>query len=765
LQDNPLTQQHEGIEHDALDIELERQRLKMVRKEIGDQMKVIGAKVAEHRQNVIELRRIAQENVSNDFSDVEPALEMVHHSMEIALKEMDYLTAEERLEVLKKLDDSAYFGRVDFRYEGEETPESIYIGISSMRSMKTGEYLIYDWRAPISSLFYDYSTGPAEFKTETDVVTGEIALKRQYKIAGGELEYMFDTGMNIGDAILQEMMGKHADERMKSIVATIQSEQNRVIRDDNARVLVVQGAAGSGKTSIAMQRIAYLLYKHRKTLSSRDILMITPNDLFASYIQDVLPELGEANVPQTTFLEFAKKRLGNVFQLEDMPTQMEMVLTEEGADIDSTRRSGIAWKSSPEFFRLLKSYIDGLERGDAHGGLVLRDVVKDGKVLISHREIQRVYHSFRHLPLQKRLDRVVVWLKQRTSELLEAFTKHRIAELKAVTKYIGTDDEIEQMARGEVKQSFIPVIRQVKRYRLTTAIRHYVALVTDKEKLLEASNHAGVGLPSEIDEICATTRRRLADKYLPYEDVAPILYAVERMAPDETHRTVKHVVVDEAQDLTPIHYRLLSMAFPNSRFTILGDIHQSIHPYLNIGDYQHIVDIFGEDATSVIRLGKSYRSTKEIVSFASRILGGELEIESIDRHGDEPLVLPCENESERVRAIAGDVEALLQSGHSTVAIICKTAAESETLYERLCDLCDVGLITKTDVHYRKRAFVIPSYLAKGLEFDAVIVANANQETYGKNHHRKLLYTVCSRALHVLHVYYDGVCSPFIPKGS
>ncbi|MGZ4134432.1 MAG: RNA polymerase recycling motor HelD, partial [Tumebacillaceae bacterium] len=334
----------------------EQQRVNHVVERINRRVEVLQENVSEVRQDITEFRKHFWDDVKLNLDDVDEAGEtsitLKQQSELLSERERSLRHAEKEYQKLRRLQDAPYFGRIDFWEDGEPSIDHIYIGIGSFLDEESDQFLVYDWRAPVSSLYYDYGTGLAQFETPGGTVSGEIELKRQFRIRDGRIRNLFDTGVTIGDELLQEVLSRQSDAQMKSIVATIQREQNRIIRNERNRLLIVQGAAGSGKTSAALQRVAYLLYRYRETLSAEQIVLFSPNGMFNSYVSTVLPELGEENMGQTTFQDYLEHRLGRTFAMEDPFVQMEYTLTAMNEPGYEARLAGIRYKASLAFMEV-----------------------------------------------------------------------------------------------------------------------------------------------------------------------------------------------------------------------------------------------------------------------------------------------------------------------------------------------------------------------------------------------------------------------------
>lgn len=695
---------------------------------------------------------------------------------------------------LSKLERSPYFGRIDFRESNSQEAVRLYIGIASLVDEATGEHLVLDWRAPVSSMFYDYELGPAQYKSIRGIITGELLLKRQFRIEDGVLKFMFDNSLKIDDEILQEILGKATGDRMRAIVNTIQKEQNRVIRNEDQKILVVQGAAGSGKTSIALHRAAYLLYRHRDTMTSENIVIFSPNRVFADYISAVLPELGEANVTQTTFRDFARDVLGPDLVLEDVHDQLEYLIGNRtpgipGAVKDITdagrhaqkeyeiRRQGIRWKSSPSFIQAMKDYARYLA-----DNVQLRPVVVRGKVVVSAEELQNLLTSdYGYMPLHKRLDRIrrrILWLLQPLEQARRKEVAKELSENKDKEFYF--ESEIASVARFKTAQEFREIREHLDSWTQRNAFQEYLRLWTE-----DSVFHAvfdGKELPEFYQDIRKQTTEKLSSGFVPYEDLAPLLllqYLLEGLPdsapesqdgqPRPASTKARHVILDEAQDYSAVQYEVLKDAFPEASMTILGDLNQSVHPSFGIQGYDILGEVFKARNPGLVKLTKSYRSTRDISLFAKALLPDGEPLEALDRPGPLPrvFVAGASGMNAVLNRIALDLTELAGQGLKSIAVICKTATESQLVYERLRGILGpslkIHLVRARDRRFVRGVVVIPSYLAKGLEFEAVLVYGADENHYSHPDDRRLLHMVCTRALHRLFLYCDGSMSPFLSQ--
>lgn len=716
----------------------ERAHLERVVKEIKTQLDNGINAARDYKKDAIELQKQMWEDVRltpTSLFDLEDATQIWQYQASLSNQARKYKFAYGAVERLERMQQNPYFGRIDFVEEGEEKPEKIYIGIHNLSAGKTREIIIYDWRAPISGMFYDFETGTCSYDCPAGTINGEMLLKRQYKIENQSIVYMFDSSLSINDDMLKEILGKSTDSRMKTIVTSIQREQNTVIRNSQDRILIVEGPAGSGKTSIALHRAAYLLYKYRETIKSENILVFSPNNVFEDYISNVLPELGEENIQRNTFAGFFANMLEPGCRIETMDRQMEYILS---ANPDKTRLRSIEFKASVQFLDIMKKYIGQLEDGV---GLKFKDLVFNDTPVVSAEEILSLFREdYSRFPFAKRLEK----LQQRLFYLLEqcealSDIKEEISDnQKTRQKFESLKNDILQMTAFNINQLYRDLFNNLESYVQTVNEQEF-------ENLRSIGSHT----------VC-----QLEKGIINYEDLAPVIFLKAALDSVSQAKTIKHVIVDEAQDYTVIHYEILKMAFGHCNMTILGDVNQSVNGFMNVGSFNNISDIFDRTETKSISLTKSYRSSKEIADFCTEILKVPNRSEQLNRHGNKPRIIKV-NKSNLFKRIADDVNELKSMGHKLIAVICKTAGQCEALHKAVRTYLDVSLISNQNEEYSGGVVIIPSYIAKGLEFDAVLVYSIEDGEYSREEDRRLLYTVCTRALHELYMYYHDNMSGFV----
>ncbi len=677
----------------------ERRHLEDVKSRIAAVLAVLDGRVNHYAQDAREQKKYIWEN-KGDMDHVEKISARESAQQTVRAGEV----AQDARRRLQKLLQSPYFGRFDFAVGDDARP--VYVGVHSFVDDAARENVVFDWRAPISSMFYDYELGAAAYHAPSGKVRGEITAKRQYRIRRGKMEFMLESGLNIIDDVLQEELSRTSDDRMKTIVATIQRDQNAIIRNEDAEVLIIQGVAGSGKTSIALHRIAFLLYRFKDTLASKDILILSPNKVFGDFISNVLPELGEEHIPERGMEELADELLGRRFKFETSLDQAARLL--DGSDPELERR--IRVKSSEEFLGKLSQYVRHVEATR----FVPVDVPVDDKVVPAS-FIERAFRKRSHAPLNERIRWVVECVDH------EAWVRWG-QELSGKDKAV---------VRAAVK-------KMCRNPALRTLYRELFDWLGDPELFKP---------------------RRSA---LEFSDVFPMIYLKLRLERgDGAYGNVKHLVIDEMQDYTPVQYAVIAMLF-GCNMTILGDVNQSINAWAP-GTAESIAGFFRY--SECVKLCKSYRSSYEITQFAQSICPSE-DLQAIERHGSKPQVVSFEDERAEVAFVLGRVRTFAERGHQTMGIICKTPAQAKRLFGAIRKAGpDVHLLAADSTAFATGVVVCSTHLAKGLEFDEVLVPRVTRENYATPLDRSLLYVACTRAMHELVLTHAGPLSSFVADDS
>lgn len=636
-----------------------------------------------------------------------------------------------------------YFGRMDFQEEGGEVMP-IYIGKIGVSDQVTENPMVIDWRAPVASMFYSFTGGddPAYYESPEGFIEGLIYLKRNIVIRKKILQRVVDTYIkgdqkeSVTDDFLLYRLSENKDNRLKDIVSTIQSEQNDIIRSSKNTPLIIQGVAGSGKTTVALHRLAYLIYQYRETIRAEKMIIFAPNNMFLNYISNVLPELGVGGIQQTTFTDWALAILDQEVSTQDSSDNLEKWFTTSVNRPEINDNSPGRWKGSTHF----KDYIDiCIERYEG-SAVPARNFEPWDNILLEKETIHHWFSfEYKHYPLAKRRERIVARIK-----------KWIDGELKYIE-----ETNIKKVKKKKATQYLTSYMKQWPKH---TALSFY-------KSLFMQTNQSSLNdyIPADIMKITAVNCKK---KVVDLEDLAPLVYIHNRLFGIESKHKYHHVIVDEAQDFSPFQIALLKQMTQGNSFTILGDLSQAIHEYQGIKSWDEFLEIFNLDEVKYYELNRSYRSTMEIIHFANEIISkANIPVSlanPVFRSGDKVKMIQVEN-TNRITTIIKTIEQLQHKKMDTIAIIGRTEEECAHLHGALSE---VGL-SATFIHSKQRKYeggisVVPVYLAKGLEFDAVLLIDVDEQHYeATKQDAKLLYVGCTRALHKLCVLYSGRISPLI----
>lgn len=586
-----------------------------------------------------------------------------------------------------------YFGRIDFLEKKENSKVMpIYIGIHTFYDPESRATLIHDWRAPVSSMFYDHELGEAGYRSPSGEIKGVISLKRQYRIRGGKMEFMIESALTVHDDILQKELSSNVDDKMKNIVATIQREQNRIIRNEDIRTLIIQGVAGSGKTSIALHRIAYLLYTFRDSISSKDILIVSPNKVFSDYISNVLPELGEETVPETSMEQILSGVLEHKYKYQTYFGLVNELLEKPSSSLIDR----IAYKASFGFISELDKFILHIENTYFKAA----DVKLTKYITIPAPFIEEQYLRFNRYPIRRRFD---------------AMADYMLDMLKIQYTFTVTTT-----GRNLLK----------KEIRLMFAGNNDIQVYKD---FFKWTNNPGMF-------------KMRKGHTLEYSDLAPLAYlhlALEGSG-NQPFR-VKHLLIDEMQDYSPIQYKVIQKLFP-CRKTVLGDAGQSVNPY---GSSTAETIQKSLTASEIMKLCKSYRSTFEITDFAQKI-HPNAELEPVARHGEKPQILQFGSAVEELSGIMGLISTYRKSGYKSLGIICKTEQQARKMADMLKSYAnDISFLSSQSSAFVQGIVITSAHMAKGLEFDEVIIPQTDERNYRSEIDKSMLYVAVTRAMHRL----------------
>lgn len=679
-------------------------------------------------------------------------------------RENTWQHAADQVTTLERLQAKPYFARIDFQETPDRPAETIYIGLASFAD-SPDHFLVYDWRAPISSIYYDGELGEIAYQTPDGEQTVNVQLKRQFQIEDGVIVTMYDTEEAVTDQMLLAALDNHSSTKMKSIVTTIQRQQNQIIRNTDAKLLFVQGAAGSGKTAAILQRVAWLLYRYRGHLTASQVIMFSPNQLFNDYIDQVLPELGEHNMVQMTYFQYLSRRVPK-FKIESIQDRFE-------ADQAPTHQKITALLTSWQYFNAVTRYAKRLGR-DGH--LRVKPIKFQGRDYFTKEKIAEIYYSFnQNYHLGNRIDatqeQLMKMLNSRlgtemkakwVEEIIQTLSEEELRQMLAdhPGEFESEAAENKYLSRRVVMQALLPVKRAIDHHRWLNINAQYVHLLRVTPKLVDLSAY---GLtPTDWTNYVDGQVAKLKQRQLSAAGVSIYLYLYDLLTGKRGQREMRFVFVDEVQDYDAFQLAYLQFNFPKAKFTLLGDLNQAIFTH----DQSHTLlqqlgQMFGHDDTKVVQLTKSYRSTQQITDFTKQLLLDGEQIEAFARQGELPRIYELADETAAVDQVMATLQTDRQA-NDTTAIIGKTLADSERITELLQARGEkVTLIRTENQRLVPGTIVVPSYLAKGLEFDAVIVWNANQTQYHGDHERQLIYTICSRAMHNLTVTSIGPVTELI----
>lgn len=622
-------------------LEHEFQHLEEVKEHIATQLEEERGKLNEQQEDLIKKRREMWEECAHGVNDFDDIVDMNAYDETVRENYGHFIRKEETVRQLSYLKEVPYFGRIDFREEGERFVEEIYIGRYGFRNKKTREYEVYDWRTPIASMFYDSGIGPAAYKCPAGELQGELTCKRQYKIEKGELKYCYDTTVAVQDDVLEEVLAGNTDKVLRVIIDTITAEQNMAIRQPHELNMLVTGPAGSGKTSVGMHRLAYLLYHNREHLSAEKIVVLSRNQIFSSYVSEILPELGEENVNDVMFDTLVNRGISKDYKKRDYYEQVEYLLKHKDG---SLRSKAIELKYSSEFIQYLNEH------------------------KVEYRERQTDFDTVANFYLY----------------LLRQYTKDIQPEIANYTR--------NQIRKGKIN----------------------------------------------------------------YEDMLVVSYLRILLGAIRPMEEISHVVVDEAQDYNLLQLQIIRTLYPKAHFTILADANQAIHPLTSTTDMQKMADVFRTQyGIKEVILSKSYRSTAPINEFAFDIIGIHNPELYVERDGKSPEVRVCKNRRKETMKLLKEIPE-----DKSVAILTADLDSARYMQQRMGHVVTkterpIQYILKSDQYLEEKIVAMPIMLAKGLEFDVVIVWNDRDEAYWEEN-KNLKYLMCTRALHELYFVSEEV---------
>lgn len=692
-----------------------------------DRRKVVTNQILASRKKYIEEYKDDEDQVIDYFDH------------ENYVKEEAYKTIDKRLMEFTKLKESPYFGKVTFKEE-DGFPEDIYIGRYGLTLEDAYEPLIVDWRAPIASLFYKGTVGPSSYNPPSGEIKADILSRKQLIIKKGELKGVFDSALDVKDEILQMVLTSNSSEKLKDIVMTIQKEQDEIIREDRNKIVVVNGVAGSGKTTIALHRVSYLLYNFRKQFGDK-VLIFGPNDIFMDYIAQVLPTLGESGgINQTTFENFAKKEL----QLENVDIKGFGKYIEDAMNDNAEALEEYKYKSSKKFVDVLNSKIEELNKEYFE----IQPVVYNGEEIVSVKEIEDLFNVYyKDMPLFRRSEKIRRILTSKIKDKRDEAVYKMNAELKEMAENLSESE-------ADIEKNNIEFLRRI---RIREIVREVINSRKDLDKWLKAepvidiyeriikgeSIHKCDACEEADFDITASRRDNLK---LGYMDLSGILYLMVKLDGIKVKNEIKHIVIDEAQDYSYMQFEIIKEMTKCKSYTIVGDSNQRLITTEDEPAMLHLDEVFGDMKSQIKHydLTKSYRSTQEIMEYANRFLDEE-RIVPLVRRGEPVIEEEVCNKEECIETILSLIEDYEEDGHENIAVIFNSTHELEEYAPILKEKIGIQNLDNEDILYKGGRVLIPAYLAKGLEFDGAIIVEGN------NVQPLVKYIMCTRALHRLAV--------------
>ena len=659
----------------------------------------------------------------------------------------------EKIRLMEKSINKPYFARLDFARDGETKVETLYIGKVGVMDEENNNITI-DWRAPVSSMYYDSNIGRASYEAPEGTCTGELLLKRQYEIENRELISFQDVDTVSNDDLLKPYLSASADNRLKNIVSTIQQEQNSIIRESISKNIIIQGVAGSGKTTVALHRIAYLVYNNRDTIKPNQYLVIGPNKFFVNYISGVLPDLDVENVKQLTYEELCSEFLNEDIELIDEDKKLIMSISDE--KILNYEK----FKVSMKFKQALDKFIKEIDNNIIPD----KNIEIKGYEVITNKTIKDIYFSIEtsniYNTIKNKLDRTNLilskYIDDKYDEIMENVKKQYQKNINVVSKEINKN-ELEKLnfVEKEIKTGCKTSLKKYFKTLIPDIINVYIKFLTNIKKYIDGEEFYN------IETKIQTNINNIKERKVEFEDLSALIYLKCKLLGVEEYDQYRQVAIDEAQDFGNFSFYALKCLLRNSTFSIFGDLAQSIYQYRGIKNWEEVEENTFEDECETKYLLKSYRTTTEIMDSANNITN-YIKLNTakpVIRHGKPVNFINYNNDTEQINIIIKILNQYKEDGYKTVAIICKNEEEATLINHKLqLSNIEINNITDSDTQYNGGVCTITSYLTKGLEFDGVIIANATEGKYNSNKgiDMKLLYVAMTRPLHELNVLYNNI---------
>lgn len=662
-------------------------------------------------QYILDYRKNAVEEYKDDEDKL---IEYFDH--ERYVKEQAFTTIDKKLKELTILKESPYFGRVTFNDLEFDQKDTLYVGRFGVTPEGSYEPVIVDWRAPVASLFYHGSLGEASYTSPDGPIKCDIEGRRQIIVKKGELKGVFDSAIDVKDDILQMVLSNNSSDKLKDVIMTIQQEQDEIIRKERTSNIVVNGVAGSGKTTIALHRVAYLLYNYRKELEDK-VLILGPNGIFMEYISQVLPSLGEVGVKQETFASFALKEMDSELYIMSFDKYLEKILSEDKEFIEDAK-----YKNSYEIIEDLDNLVKEMDKDYFH----VEDVKYFSDLVISKEEIEEMFNKhYEYMPLFRR------------SEKIKRIILSKIKD-KRDEKVWELNEEIRKEKEKLTPEELLIEENNLE-FRRKLRIREIVKEVMDSRAKLDS-------WISREDVLDIYDRFNGNKKEYTINDLAPILYLAIKLEGKKATKDYRHVVIDEAQDYSPLQFKVVRELTGTKYFTVVGDVNQRLIKYSDLAPMMELGKIFDDVNPEIYNLNKSYRSTYEIMEYANKYLD-EDRIIPIVRHGKLVEEIEFHNNEELSESIIESLKEFSNEGLESIAIITRDKEELEKVYNLISNKVHLVKFDNEDVLYKGGNVIIPSYFAKGLEFDGVIIVDNGSS---KDENEDLIkYIMSTRALHRL----------------
>ncbi|WEV22773.1 HelD family protein [Clostridium perfringens] len=662
-------------------------------------------------QYILDYRKNAVEEYKDDEDKL---IEYFDH--ERYVKEQAFTTIDKKLKELTILKESPYFGRVTFNDLEFDQKDTLYVGRFGVTPEGSYEPVVVDWRAPVASLFYHGSLGEASYTSPDGPIKCDIEGRRQIIVKKGELKGVFDSAIDVKDDILQMVLSNNSSDKLKDVIMTIQQEQDEIIRKERTSNIVVNGVAGSGKTTIALHRVAYLLYNYRKELEDK-VLILGPNGIFMEYISQVLPSLGEVGVKQETFASFALKEMDSELYIMSFDKYLEKILSEDKEFIEDAK-----YKNSYEIIKDLDNLVKEMDKDYFH----VEDVKYFGDLVISKEEIEEMFNKhYEYMPLFRR------------SEKIKRIILSKIKD-KRDEKVWELNEELRKEKEKLTPEELLIEENNLE-FRRKLRIREIVKEVMDSRAKLDR-------WISREDVLDIYDRFNGNKKEYTINDLAPILYLAIKLEGKKATKDYRHVVIDEAQDYSPLQFKVVRELTGTKYFTVVGDVNQRLIKYSDLAPMMELGKIFDDVNPDIYNLNKSYRSTYEIMEYANKYLD-EDRIIPIVRHGKPVEEIEFHNNEELSESIIESLKEFSNEGLESIAIITRDKEELEKVYNLISNKVHLVKFDNEDVLYKGGNVIIPSYFAKGLEFDGVIIVDNGSS---KDENEDLIkYIMSTRALHRL----------------